>query len=322
MKIVTRATAIKNLKKCVRQDLRALALKYGITTYETGKQNKGWKGLVLERLAGLQTNVSKAPNGLSYELKSVAFHFVKKELVPKETMAITMINPAELKAHSFFESHCWAKLKAIVFCAVRWNGKNSETAELIKVASLDFAEDDELIKEIKADYDFIREKLIKHGFESLTGRGGKWIQARTLSENDRRDYAEKMNRLTRGLAIWIPDEKVVKQIMGRLSNNKSRLDIKQIILQIREDIQKRKSEVLVYQKLIKYFNNRFVNELRTSVGMEIKDDKRKLQEEFVQSILQEDFSYSRYGYYDFPLGDFINSVYVVDIVLIYSINTD
>lgn len=179
MKIVTRATAIKNLKKYIGQDLRALALQHGITTYETGKQNKGWKGLVLERLAGLQTNVSKAPNGLSYELKSVAFHYVKNDLVPKETMAITMINPAELKAHSFFESHCWAKLKTIVFCAVKWNGKNSEAAELIKVASLDFAEDDELIREIKADYDFIREKLIKHGFESLTGKDGKWIQART-----------------------------------------------------------------------------------------------------------------------------------------------
>jgi len=179
MKIITRATAIKNLKKYVGQDLRDLALKHGITTYETGKQNKGWKGLVLERLAGLKTNVSKAPNGLTYELKSVAFHNVKDKLVPKETMAITMINPEELKEHSFFESHCWSKLKAIVFCAVMWHGKNSEHGELVKVASLDFAEDDELILEIKADYDFIRDKLIKEGFEALTGKDGKWIQART-----------------------------------------------------------------------------------------------------------------------------------------------
>ena len=179
MKIITRAVAIKNLKKYIGQDLRKLALEHGITTYETGKQNKGWKGLVLERLAGLQTNISKAPNGLTYELKSVAFHYVKNELVPKETMAITMINPSELKAHSFFESHVWAKLKTIVFCAVMWHGKNSEKAELLKVTSLDFSETDELIQEIKADYDFIREKLIKHGFESLTGKDGKWIQART-----------------------------------------------------------------------------------------------------------------------------------------------
>src|SRR3989339_1849970 len=115
MKIITRAVAMRNLKKAVGKDLRELAKEHRSTTYETGKQNKGWKGLVLERLAGLQTNISKAPNGLTYELKSVAFHHVKDKLVPKETMAITMINPEELKAHSFFESHCWLKLKSIIF---------------------------------------------------------------------------------------------------------------------------------------------------------------------------------------------------------------
>lgn len=82
-------------------------------------------------------------------------------------------------AHSFFESHCWAKLKTIIFCAVQWDGKNAKGSKLLRVASLDFAEDDELIKEIKADYDFIRVKLIKDGFTALTGKDGKWIQART-----------------------------------------------------------------------------------------------------------------------------------------------
>lgn len=179
MKIVTRATAIKNLKKYIGKDLAALAPQFGINPFLNGKQNKGWKGLVLERLAGLQTNVSKAPNGLTYELKSVAFHQVGGSLVPKETMAITMINPEELKAHSFFESHVWAKLKTIVFCAVQWDGLNAKGSKLLRVASLDFAEDDELIKEIKADYDFIRAKLIKNGFGALTGKDGKWVQART-----------------------------------------------------------------------------------------------------------------------------------------------
>lgn len=179
MKIITRTIAIRNLNKYIGQDLRKLALEHGITTYETGKQNKGWKGLILERLAGLETNVSKDPNGLSYELKSVSFHYVKNQFVPKETMAIAMINPEELKKHSFFESHCWAKLKSIVFCAVMWHGKNSDSGELLKVANLDFAEDDDLIQEIKVDYDFIRDKLINQGFKALTGADGKWIQART-----------------------------------------------------------------------------------------------------------------------------------------------
>ncbi|MBN2753902.1 MAG: hypothetical protein JXR81_03435 [Candidatus Goldbacteria bacterium] len=179
MKIVTRANAIKNLKKYIGKDLSDLALKHGVTVYLKGKQNKGWKGLVLEKLAGLDTNISKAPNGLSYELKSVAFYNKKGIVSPKETMAITMINPTELIRDSFFKSHCWNKLKSMVFCAVAWDGKNAKTARLISVASLDFAEDDELIREIEADYNFIRNKLKVKGFKSLTGKDGKWIQART-----------------------------------------------------------------------------------------------------------------------------------------------
>jgi hypothetical protein len=146
VKIVTRAVAIANLTAYVGRDLRALASTYGITTYETGRQNKGWRGLILERLAGLETSNAKAPNGLTFELKSVSFHYVKDKLVPKETMAITMINPTELRAHTFFESHCWAKLKTMVFCAVMWHGRNAESAELLKVASFDFSETDELIR--------------------------------------------------------------------------------------------------------------------------------------------------------------------------------
>ena len=179
MKIITRATAIKNLRRHIGVDLKAIALKYKITTYETGKQNKGWKGLVLERLAGLENNVSKAPNGLTYELKSVTFIHKNNKLFPKETMAITMINPTELKKESFFESHCWSKLKTIIICAVEHNGINSHEAKLLSVASLDFTEDDSIILEIKNDYDFIRNKLITQGFECLTGKDGRWIQART-----------------------------------------------------------------------------------------------------------------------------------------------
>ncbi len=100
-------------------------------------------------------------------------------------------------ANSFFESHCWEKLKSIVFCAVEWNGKNAKSGKLLKVVSLDFAEDDELIKEIEADYDLIREKLIKHGFESLTGKDGKWIQARTKGTGGINPRTGKRRPITR-----------------------------------------------------------------------------------------------------------------------------
>lgn len=71
------------------------------------------------------------------------------------------------------------KLKSLVFCAVEWKGTNDKNVKFLDVTSFDFQDEQVLIDEIKADYDFIRNKLITEGFEALTGRDGKWIQART-----------------------------------------------------------------------------------------------------------------------------------------------
>jgi hypothetical protein len=66
-----------------------------------------------------------------------------------------------------------------VFCAVECHGTFAKSAKLLDVTSLDFFEGHDIIKEIEADYDFIREKLRTQGFGALTGSDGKWIQART-----------------------------------------------------------------------------------------------------------------------------------------------
>ncbi len=178
--MITRIKAIQNLTKFIRKDLYKLAKERNITVFKNGKQNKGWKGLTLELLAGLTNDNKQAPNGLGFELKSVAFKKLKNNtIVPKETMAITMINPKNLAETSFYKSHCWEKLKSLVFCAVLWENSDSPNSELLKVKSFDFLEEEQLIKEIEEDYEFIRQKLIKEGFKSLTGKDGKWIQART-----------------------------------------------------------------------------------------------------------------------------------------------
>lgn len=103
MNIITREEAFNNLKKYLNVDLFNFAKKLEIVVFKNGKQNKGWKGLVLERLAGLNNNCSKASNGENFELKSVAFYYAKGKLVPKETMAITMINKNELRDTSFYK---------------------------------------------------------------------------------------------------------------------------------------------------------------------------------------------------------------------------
>ena len=181
MHIITRLQAIQNLEKYLGQNLLEYANQFGITVFKEGKQNKGWKGLVLERLAGLENDNKKAPNGLGFVLKSVSFRYNKKKgkLFPKETMAITMLNPQELTDTPFFKSHCWEKLKSIVFCSVEWNECFQNDCKLLHVTSFDLQNDDVLIKELEADYEFIREKLINKGFKALTGKDGKWIQART-----------------------------------------------------------------------------------------------------------------------------------------------
>ncbi|MDR0983254.1 MAG: hypothetical protein LBM07_08480 [Culturomica sp.] len=177
--MITRIIAIQNLNKYIGQDLSEMASYFGITTYRDGRQNKGWKGLTLERLAGLSNDNRQAPNGLGFELKSTAFYRVNNCWTPKETFAITMINPQDLIETPFLKSHCWEKLKSLVFCAVSWEGKHNIKSELLKVQSFDFIERDSLIQEIENDYEFIRNKLATQGFSSLTGKDGKWIQART-----------------------------------------------------------------------------------------------------------------------------------------------
>lgn len=194
--MVTRVVAIGNLKKYIGQDLLALAVQFGITTYKDGKQNKGWKGKTLEILAGLTGDNKQAPNGLGFELKSTAFYQVKGNWTPKETFAVTMINQKNLIETSFFNSHCWEKLKSLIFCAVSWNGRHNEKSELLQVQSFDFIESNTLIQEIEADYELIRYKLITQGFSSLTGKDGKWIQARTKGKGhgstSRAFYARKI----------------------------------------------------------------------------------------------------------------------------------
>lgn len=193
--MVTRVIAIRNLQQYIWKNLRELADEFWISVFVNGKQNKWWKWLVLERCAWLSNNNSRAPNGLWFELKSVSCILSNDWLKPKETMAITMINPAELAENEFFKSHCWNKLKSLVFCAVLWTWHNQTDAILADVTSFDLQTEQDLIFEIKADYDFIREKYMSYGWSSLTWKDGKWIQARTKwaghGSNTRAFYARK-----------------------------------------------------------------------------------------------------------------------------------
>ncbi|MFH0984572.1 MAG: hypothetical protein V1882_03440 [Candidatus Omnitrophota bacterium] len=74
----------------------------------------------------------------------------------------------------------------------------------------------------------------------------KWIkynglEDKLLKESEKRDHFEEINRLNWELAIWIPDEEIVKKINGKLANNNEE-DIRSLILDVRSLVLGKKSD--------------------------------------------------------------------------------
>jgi DNA mismatch repair protein MutH len=99
-------------------------------------------------------------------------------LVPKETMAITMIDPFNVKNTSFEESHLLAKLQKMLICTRMFQNKNEDSAIFLNVMQIDL-NDKIIYEQIKADYELIRNVIINQGFENLSGKLGVYIQPRT-----------------------------------------------------------------------------------------------------------------------------------------------
>ena len=71
--MITKTIAVKKLDKLIGTDLLKKAEEFNITTFVNGKQNKGWKGMVLEKLLDMDTNNAQSPDGEDFELKSTAY---------------------------------------------------------------------------------------------------------------------------------------------------------------------------------------------------------------------------------------------------------
>jgi DNA mismatch repair protein MutH len=96
----------------------------------------------------------------------------------KETMAITMIDPVNVAAKAFEESHLLAKLRKIVVVARIFDCQEETSSILHSVAQFDLG-DSETYRQVKADYENVRETIIRDGFSSLTGAMGVLVQPRT-----------------------------------------------------------------------------------------------------------------------------------------------
>lgn len=77
------------------------------------------------------------------------------------------------------------------------------------------------------------------------------LAIKKLAITEKTDHQERLNKLTWELAMWIQDEEIVKKIMDKLSQS-SKSDIKEIIIQIREIIQNKKSEKLKWENIVNF----------------------------------------------------------------------
>jgi hypothetical protein len=96
----------------------------------------------------------------------------------KETMAITMIDPVEVAAKEFKDSHLFAKLERMVVVARVFESK-AETQSLCHLVTGFDLGNEELYRQIKADYDLIRDTICTKGFDHLSGSMGLLVQPRT-----------------------------------------------------------------------------------------------------------------------------------------------
>jgi DNA mismatch repair protein MutH len=182
-----RSEALKQLRKLEGTDLCALAQKLEIPIHikvrVDGKLvpriSKGWAGHTIERYLGLPLNSAQSPNFGSWELKVVPVrNRPRVGLCVKETMAITMIDPVEVKAKPFEQSHLYNKMRKMIVVARTFVDKVESSAKVHSVGTFDL-EDPKVYAQVKADYDLVRETLRTKGFSALTGKMGKLVQPRT-----------------------------------------------------------------------------------------------------------------------------------------------
>lgn len=176
---LSRAEAMRRIKLLSGRDLRPMADGYGVTVWKNGHKNKGWAGQVIEHYLGLPRNSLQAPDFGTWELKVVP---LRREadgtLAVKESMAITMIEPAEVLADRFEDSHLYDKLRSMVVVARIFENVADTSSILHSAAEFDL-DNPSIRGQVEDDYEAIRAIIRTKGAEALTGETGKYVQART-----------------------------------------------------------------------------------------------------------------------------------------------
>jgi len=176
---LNRREAVRRINLLVGKDLRPIADEYKIPVWRNGRENKGWAGLVIEHYLGLPQNSRQAPDFGDWELKVVPLRKdADGKLRVKESMAITMLEPVEVLANKFEDSHLYDKLRSMVVVSRVWESKEELHSMLHAAAEFDL-DDPKIHDQVKDDFETIRNQIRRRGIDSVTGDLGKLVQART-----------------------------------------------------------------------------------------------------------------------------------------------
>ena len=174
-----RQEALRRINLLAGKDLRPLADTYHITVWKDGRKNKGWAGQVIERYLGLAQNSLQAPDFGSWELKVVPLRRAADGAMRvKESMAITMIEPAEVLASKFEDSHLYDKLRSMIVVSRIFESVADASSLLYAAAEFDL-DNAATYAQVRKDYETIRERIRISGPDSLIGDLGQLVQART-----------------------------------------------------------------------------------------------------------------------------------------------
>lgn len=137
-------------------------------------KNKGLPGLFLEDLLEIPHS-SRCLDCEDGEVKTVPLKKNKKgELLPKETVAVTMLSTDDLTQHDFNTSRCGIKLARVLIIPYIREGDN---IEFLKPVVFDKSIHTPIYDVLEQDYNAIRQKYID---EKILQSGiGKYLQTRT-----------------------------------------------------------------------------------------------------------------------------------------------
>lgn len=129
---------------------------------------------VLERYLGVDLNSS------SWELKVVSLKHLKNgNLTVPRAMFITKIDTDYLKQTDFKNSSLYSKLEQIIIAARIWESQREEKSILHSITTFDL-DDPEVYRQIKGDYDLVRETIQTQGFSAVISKMGVYIQPKVM----------------------------------------------------------------------------------------------------------------------------------------------